>query len=328
MKINQIKNTPDFKGLYNNKLLLSGLEKISDHSASFALGVSFVSAMALRPLVISLAPKVDNENKKNFSADSIASALIKLVLALGVSLPIEKTVENIEKNKDAFLSSKTLKKLSDRDFKFITQIIKQSSNLISSIPKSVLSVALIPVILDLLNFKKDQKTISTKHSESFSNFKDSTSFKGKYINKIVTSAIESDKIQDFAKKYSYNDKNIARNFSVLNDVLLAITSSVALLKSNKVKEERKKPLILNKLFSTSISVLAGCFIDKTVQELGSGFVEKFSEINKNDKKLMKYIEGINVLRPTIVFALVYYGIIPFMSAIFSDKLSNVKNDGN
>ena len=100
MRINQIKNAQNFNGLYNNKILLSSLEHIADHGASFAAGVSFLSAVVLRPLAISMTPKADRENKKILSADSIASGFVKLLVALGISLPIESAVNKIKENQD------------------------------------------------------------------------------------------------------------------------------------------------------------------------------------------------------------------------------------
>ena len=62
MRINQTKNAQNFSGIYNNKILLKSLDYIADHGASFATGVSFVSALALRPLAINATPKTDKEN--------------------------------------------------------------------------------------------------------------------------------------------------------------------------------------------------------------------------------------------------------------------------
>ena len=50
------------------------------------------------------------------------------------------------------------------------------------------------------------------------------------------------------------------------------------------------------------------------------FVEKFKVLNINDPKVMKYIEGINILRPAIIFAGIYYGILPIFSTYLSEKI--------
>ena len=169
MKINQIKNAQNFSGLYNNKFLLSSLEHISNHGASFVSCASFVGAVGLRPLAISLPPKTNDENKKVLSADSIASGLVKLLIALGISLPVEKMINSIVENPKAFLKPETIENLSKNQLDFINQSIKMGSNLLSAIPKSILGVALIPIILDLFKKpqKKDNEIIQRQSFESF-----------------------------------------------------------------------------------------------------------------------------------------------------------------
>ena len=326
MKINQTKNTQNFKGLYNNKLLLSGLKKISNHGASFAAGVSFIGAIGLRPLAINLTPKTKKENKKILSAESVSSGLIKLSTALAISLPIESAVKKIDENKDKFLNKETLDNLSQKDYKFLTQTIKLSSNLISAIPKSLLAVAMIPLIDKILHPKKKEKEYSVLQNESFDKFKNQLSFKGNKSTEIISSLINSKKMQEFAINHSKNDKNIAKNMSVLTDTLLTTTSVFATKQSKKIKKEDKKPLMINKILSSAISILLGCSIDKYIQKLGQNSIEKFKQVNINDKNLPKYLEGINIIRPTIIFALLYYGIIPITTTFLTNVLSDVKKD--
>jgi len=93
------------------------------------------------------------------------------------------------------------------------------------------------------------------------------------------------------------------------------------MKNKEIEKERKKPLIYNNLISTGISLAGGFTIDKMVKKGTEKFIKKFSQINKNDPKLNKYIEGINILRPTLIFAGIYYGILPMVSTFMSDKFS-------
>ena len=318
-----MKNTQTFVGLYDNKLLLSSLEGISNHGASFAIATSFVSAIALRPAVISLTPKVEKDNKRALSADSIVSGISKLAVGLSISLPVEKALKNIKKEPKSFLKKETVENLSENDLDFLSQIIKMSSNFISAIPKSILSVAILPVFIDLLSLKKGKKEDKIKPL-SFDEFKKQTSFSGKRIEKITTDLINSNAIQEFAKKNSKNNKNIARNMSIATDVLLTTIGSARIKSSKKINKKNKKPLILNKVLSTAISIFAGYAIDEIVQKIGNGFVENFKKANLNNPKLSKYLEGLNILRPTIIFALIYYGAIPLFSAYFSNKFSKDK----
>ena len=80
-------------------------------------------------------------------------------------------------------------------------------------------------------------------------------------------------------------------------------------------------MIANKILSSAISIFAGCAIDEIVQKLGKGFIENFKKANANSPKLHKYLEGLNIARPTLIFALIYYGIIPPITTFASDKLS-------
>lgn len=55
MKINNrntMQNTPNFKGLGNNKLVLKGLEKIAEHGTTFVAATSLAMAVGVRPVAI------------------------------------------------------------------------------------------------------------------------------------------------------------------------------------------------------------------------------------------------------------------------------------
>lgn len=311
MKIATSNKSPNFHGLYNNKIALKTLEKISEHPASFGAGVCFASALFLRPFAISHTPNIKEENKKILSAESVSSATTKLLVALLISTPIEKGIKKITNEPQKFLKENTIKNLSKKEFNFITQTIKSASGLISAIPKSCLSVALIPLFAD--NFFKPKKTQKSGEIHFGS------------LNKNLAKIIDDENVQKFAKKHANNDKNITRNISALTDTLLVGASTFATIKSDKIEKERKKPLIYNKILSSAISILAGCTIDKMVQKGGNKFLDKFIKANRNDSKLAKYIEGINILRPTLIFATIYYGIIPMLSATGAQKLANKKD---
>lgn len=345
MRINPIpKNEPAFKGALNNKILLKSLEKISDHGATFAAGVSFLAAVGLRPLAISMTPKVDKENKKYASANSLASGLMKLAVAEAVALPVENAIKHIDKNPEKFLKPDTIKTLKSgaktlvesKDYKFATQMLKQGTSFLTAIPKSYLTVALIPVIMDkILNRNKeaDKETPLEikpyKYDSVFAPVYDKTSFKGRPIEKLaggIGKILDTNTVQKFASKHSVNDANIARNAAVATDILLTASSVFQTSKSKKIKEERKRPLIYNNILSTGASILFGCGIDKAVQKGGVKLVEKFKEANINNPKLAKYLEGINILRPTLVFALVYYGLFPVVTTFLADRADKIQNN--
>ncbi len=311
----------NFKGLANNKLVLNSLETISKHPSSFIATTTLVASSVIRPFVISKTPGVDKENKKYFSTDAIASGLTKFALVEAISLPIEGAIKKIDNNPSKYLNKTTIENLKEnskelvnsKNYKFATQIIKQSATLISSIPKSVISVSLIPVIFDLVESKKNKKD-NNKNNET-----KPLPFKGVF-EKGVSKVLNSDNFQKIVKKNSKNSDNITRNMAILSDILLTSTSIIKTKTSKKIDENKKNPLIYNKLFSSLASVFMGYGIDKYAQAKLEPVVEKFKEVNKNDVKLSKYLEGINILRPTLIFAALYYGILPIFSSIFADKI--------
>ena len=279
-----------------------------------------MSAVVLRPLAISMTPKADRENKKILSADSIASGFVKLLVALGISLPIESAVNKIKENQDQLFKNNSFKNLSKKQFDFLTQSIKLGSNLLSAIPKSIATVTLIPIIAGLLNKQKEQEVHSLE-KQGFETYKNSVSFKGDLATNLISSIIESEPAQNFAIKHSKNSKNIARNASVMTDILLTAGGVIATSSSKKIEENKKKPLIISKILSTVISIFGGCAIDEIIQKLGNSFVENFKNANIDNPKLSKYLEGLNVARPTVIFALIYYGFMPIFTTLVSDKIS-------
>lgn len=337
MKVSSYTNSPDFRGGLNNKFLLSGLEKISEHGASFATGVSLVSALALRPFAISITPNVDKKNKQYASSNSIASGIMKFAVAQAIILPIENAIKKIDKNPDKFLKKETINNLKQgsktllesRDYKFLTQSIKQSGNFLSAIPKSMLTVAFIPFLMDKIfkNKKKDDVKPIFNYDKVFEPVYNKIPFKG--LNCKIASGIgkviNDENIQKFAKKFSKNDKDIARNMTVLTDIALTLSNAISVKRSKKIDENKKNPLIYNNLIATGASILMGVGVDKFVQKGQKNFVEKFKQVNKNDPKLGKYIEGLNILRPTLIFAFIYYGILPVVSTYMADKIDKKKN---
>ncbi len=352
MKINnniQNKYSPSYKGIWNNKVLLKSLETISEHGTSFVAATTFAMSTGIRPIAISLTPNTDKKNKQYAATNSIASGLIKFAMVESIALPIENAIKNIDKNPEKYLQEKTIDNLKDsaktlsesRSYKFGTQILKQSSSLITAIPKSVLTVALIPILADkLFNKKKEEKENKTTEcicnnydpifAPIIENKKTSTpSFKGSITNQLskgISKIINNNSFQNITKKYTKKDADITRNLSMASDLLLTASFIHRTKKDKKIEKERKTPLIANNVISTSISLIGGYSLDKFIKKNTDKFIKKFSEINKNDPKLNKYIEGINIVRPTLIFAGIYYGILPIFSTYFADKTTKLKTE--
>lgn len=344
------KSQTAFKSIWNNKAVLKGLEMISDHSASFVAATTFVMASGVKPLSISLTPNVKKENKQHAIANSVVSGLVKFSLAELIAIPIESGIKKIDKNPNKYLSPQTVNTLKagaksleqSQNYKFASQVIKQTPSLITAIPKSMITVALMPLAMKLIFGKKENslknkdkynvdKTYFLNNTKSIfdEDFKQSTdlmkknpSFKGILTETTAKGAgklLNMPAVQNLAKKFSGKSADITRNMSIATDILLTASFAHRTLKSEKIEQKRKKPLIFNNLISTAVSVIGGFSLDGLVKKSSKKFMDKFTQINKDNPKLNKYIEGINVLRPTLIFAGIYYGILPLISTYLAEK---------
>lgn len=340
--INQKQNNPSFKSWMTNKAVLKGLETISEHGTSFIAATTFLMATGVRPLVISATPNVEKENKQYASTNSIASGIIKFAMVEAVAIPIENAIKKIDKDPKQFLKPETIKNLAtsaedlvgSRSYKFATQLLKLGTGFVTAIPKSMLTIALIPVLMEKFFNKKNesqpqkqltQNVLNHNPSPVFAQMYKKPSFKGlsNTVAKGIGLVIDNKSFQNFVKKNQFNDTNIARNISMATDLLLTASFIHRTKKNNKIKKERKNPLIYNNIISTGISLTAGFAIDKFIQNNTKEFIKKFSEANINNPKLPKYIEGINIVRPTLIFAAIYYGILPMVSTYISDKIDKI-----
>ena len=124
------------------------------------------------------------------------------------------------------------------------------------------------------------------------------------------------------KQEKYKSEDIFKNMTAMTDVLLASASVYQTNKSQDIHENSKKALIYNNIISTVVTVIGGYFIDNVVKKRTAHFIEKFKKANEGNPKLPKYIEGINIMRPALIFAGIYYVILPIFSTYFSDKIDD------
>jgi len=330
-----------FKSLNNSKAVLKSLEKISDHGATFGAALMCFMAVGIRPLAICLSPDVDKENKQYAVSNSIASGLIKFGMFEAIALPVENALKKIDKNPEKFIKTENIDKLKNgaasfsksENYNTATQILKQGTGFVTAIPKAMLTIALIPPLMNLLfsNNKKQKQNFSAvkklykSNNPIFDSFEknSSPSFKGLTSNAALkgTSAIlNNNYFLNLVDKLKINESNIAKNISIATDILLTGAFAVRTKKDKKIDENRKKPLIYNNIISTGITLAAGYKLDEIVKKNTSKSLEKFIQANKNDPKLNKYIQGINILRPNLIFAGLYYVVLPIFSTFLADKI--------
>ena len=301
--------------ILKNKTLLWGLEKISQHGTSFSAGTSLLLSLTLRPLAINSTFDVEKENKQYAMSNSICSGLMKFGIIEAVAIPIENAIKKIDNNPQKYLNPETVKSLSPRAYNLITQTMKLGAGLLTAIPKSMLTVALIPIVMDKIfgnKYSKDSK-VTLKNKDFQGNFT------GRLSNGI-SKIIDNKSVQNFAEKYKNYDKDIAKHITASTDVLLTSASALRIEKSKDIKENRKRALIYNNVISTAITLIGGYSVDSIIKNKTGKFLEKFKEVNAGNPKLSKYIEGINILRPALIFAGIYYGILPMLSTFLAEKI--------
>lgn len=318
MQINKITNS-----ILKNQTFLKCLEKVSEHGTSFGAGASLLFSSTIRPLSIYITPDTEKENKQYAMSNSICSGLVKFGMVEAVALPIENAIKKIDKNPEKYLNSNTLKKLPPRSYKLITQTLKLSTGLITAIPKSMITIALIPIIMDKLFSVKNEPPKPPQINVSFESFQKSLNFTGGIYNSLshkISKIINNPKIQNLAMKYETKDKDISKHITAGTDILLTGVAVNQTNKSKDIKNNRKKALIYNNIVATTITIIGGYGFDHLIKGKTDKFLDKFKKLNVNDTKINKYIEGLNIIRPALIFAFIYYGILPIFSTYMGEKI--------
>lgn len=312
------------KNFYKNQLLHKGLEFAANKGYLFHAGASLALSTVARPLSILAAPKTDKENKKLACAKSISSSAGGFLLMFAASMPLSRSIRKIDKNPMKYLKPETIKKLStdnlplvdSKAYQFATQIFKLGLGLIIAVPKSIMTCALIPPIMNKL-FKKDSsQQVQPKSTKNLS-------FKGGAkldpLSKNIGKIIDNPKMIKFADKFK--NSNYEMHIPALTDTLATGAFVYQTKKSKKIEEKRKNILNNNAVISTGLSLIAGYVLDKATQKPTEKFIKNFSEANKGNPKLGKYIEGIRIVKPALILGSIYYIAIPMISTFFAERIS-------
>ncbi len=319
MKVNANRDI-SFKSVYTNKAVKKGLEFAADNGALFA-ATATVGFSALRPLSIWMTPKTEKENRLLAVSKSLSSSAVGFILTLGLSLPLSNSIKKIDEAPEKFLSGKTISKLKEPAKKLIeskgyilgTQIFKLGLGGIIAIPKAALVAAGMPFIMNSLGKDKNP------HKKT-----DNMSFKGispkEGLAKQIGSILNKEWYKNFIEKHK--ESNFPMHIVAATDIVATSAFIHQTKKSNKIKEERKNTLIYNSAISTFLSIFSGYILDVLLNKPTKNFINKYKELNKNDKNLAKQVQGIKIAKPIIILGTTYYCIIPFIStflAEFTDK---------
>ena len=316
------------QSFYKNKLLHKGLEFVANKSGTFMAGTALVFS-TLRPLSILATPKTDRENKKLACAKSIASAGINYTIIYGLTNLLAKGIKGIEETPSKYLKPATIKKMQEagkplsasKKYQFIAQLYKLGLGVVLAIPKSILTCALIPPIMNKF-FKNKKEIQSDKIKINRQNVNNTPSFKGlNPISKSIGKTMDNPVMQKFADKFK--DSNYAMHIPVIGDILATGAFIRRTNKNKKIKENRKQVLNYNAAISTGLSIGVSYIADGLLNKPTEKFIKKFSEINKGEPKLNKYIEGIKIAKPTLIMAGIYYLAIPLISTFWAERIKPV-----
>lgn len=335
--------------IFQNKTLKKGLEKVANNGSLFVAGTQLALAAVVRPTAILSAPKADKENKKLACAKSFASALTGFLIVDSISSPISKGIKRIDEAPQKYLSQETIQMfkegskplLESKSYQFATQMFKLGTNVVTAVPKAIITCALIPPLLSVLRRDKNKNVSDSQKSSDTMTPKEkfavlncpkenldknsAISFTGAKPDsaKIIGKIIDSASFRNFSQKYK--ESNFQMHTMAIADTLSTVTLVQQVNSSKKIEPQRKKVLNCNNVISSALGIMSGYLIDKGLDKPFNKIIEKFSVVNANDAKLSKCIEGIKIVKPTLIYGLVYYGLIPFVSTFIADKFDLTRN---
>lgn len=326
MNVNNI-NSRDisFNGLWNSKFVKKSLEFASNNGALFAATTTLALSTGVRTLSIYATPKTEKENKKIVAAKSIISGILEFGLTLAISAPIAAAFKKIDKNPTKYLKQDTIQILKNnaetlkdsKAYSLATQLFKLGIGFAVILPKAILTALGIPIILDKYFSKpENKKNIENKN----------LAFQGKNgdnLAKCLGKILDNKSFQNFAIKNK--DSNFPMHIFALKDILATTAFINQAKKNKKIKEEQKPFLIKNSVFSTTLSIISSYTIDKLTEKQAQKIINKIKKENINDPNLAKYIEGVKIIKPILILALVYYTIIPIISTFMAQQSLNIKN---
>lgn len=299
--------------IYTNKIFKKGLEFAANKSSLFIASASLVMSTAVRPLAIMSTPKTDIENKKYACTKSLASSAVGYLIMLCASLPVSNALEKIDKNPSKFLKKNTIKTLKagektlqkSKKYLFAKQLFNLGLGFVIAAPKSVMTCALIPPFMSKIFKKKNeqQKEIAFTGKERLA----------RGIGKLMDTEI----VQKMSKKF--HNTNFEQHIISLTDLLATGTFIVQTKNNKKIEEKRKKPLMYNAGISTVLCLSSAYGINHLIKKPYEKFVENFKKANKNSPKLNTYLDGLRVVKPTLILGSIYYIAIPVISTFLADR---------
>ena len=321
MKVNSIdKRDISFGGFYNSNALKKALAFAEKNGALFASTTSLALSATVRPISILSTPKTDKENKKFACAKAIMSTLLDFVITLAISYPIVKAVGAINKNPQKYLNKSTINNLREnadnlldsKAYTLANQMFKLGVGICIAAPKALLNILGIPYIMNGFFEPKQQENTQPIKNLTFKSNKENK------LAKLIGKIIDSEFVQDFSKKHK--NSNFPMHINAIKDTIATTTFITGVSKSNKIKENRKGPLMYNAAISTGLCIGASYAVDTITDKPAQKFIKHLTKANKNDPNLKKYIDGFKIAKPVLIMGTIYYLLIPFVSTFFAERI--------
>ena len=179
-------SNPNAMKFYKSKGLKNVLEFAEQQQLVFSAAFALVLTGIFRPAAIMTLPgKKNQDDKKYASAHSIASGVIGFVLSSILFTPVSDAINELKNNPKDFIKKESYLFKNEVAFERAKVYLDRIPDIATSIPKGILTVALIPVILKHV-FKWEKKKTEPKEAEPFV-FQSYAFLNSKYLNDLSKS---------------------------------------------------------------------------------------------------------------------------------------------
>jgi len=120
-------------------------------------------------------------------------------------------------------------------------------------------------------------------------------------------------------------KDPIRHLSAATGVLLSSFYIRNTAKSKKIRQEDKKPLMINMAVVTALSTIGAYTIDKVINRTINTFTDVFKTVNQSKPNLNKLLSGLKTAKTILVFAFMYRFFAPVIATPIANKLSNIQS---
>lgn len=160
--INKVATNPKNQKLFKNSKFQKMLDFANDQSLVFGAGFALLLTCILRPGAIVVIPsKKNKDDQKYAAAHSIASGVIGFGISTVLFMPIGNAIKKFKENPDKYINKSNSYLKTSKHKATAIQYMDRFPDIITAIPKGILTVALIPPILKYVFGLEKKKPAST-----------------------------------------------------------------------------------------------------------------------------------------------------------------------